>query len=253
MHTPSFQRIVKILQMFGESRTQLAQKLGIPQNTFNRYFCEEHEEKLAQYLWEISELYPQVCREWLFFGEGEMLKDRSGNPDAAPAADARMALLQQRLEDMERKLGVLCAAEAARPVIPLVGFAQCGVVGWNGTMSLPIAADLPVLTPEMLAVVASGDSMVPAGISNGHVCYCDPSKPPLPGEAVYVERSDGLTALKIFIGKSRVGESEAGTDQTVFQGWLPTSSEGVQKPFTLVVEDALIKKIAPVILVRRRL
>lgn len=249
MATLPYQRVIELLQEFGESRTQLAQKLSIPQNTFNRYFCDQHGDKIAAHLWKVAELYPQVSREWLFFGEGAMLKK---NADALPAADRDIREIRQRLAAIEKQLAAMSAVPVPRPAIPLVGFARCGVVGWNGTMPLPMAAELPELTPGMIAVAASGDSMRPAGISNGQICYCDPSKTPLPGEAVYVERKDGLTALKVFLSKTRVDDAEPPIEQTVFQGWLP-AAEGEQKPYSLAVDDELIRLIAPVVLIRRRL
>lgn len=69
-----FERIECLLSEKGMSRKQLAVALDVPQNTFNRYFCQEQQDKLVPYLWKIFDLYSDVSREWLFFGEGEMLK-----------------------------------------------------------------------------------------------------------------------------------------------------------------------------------
>ncbi len=174
---------------------------------------------------------------------------------AAEEASARQEeIVQQRLDEVEKRLDAFTASPPSRAAVPLVGFARCGVVGWHGTMPLPVAVELPELTPGMIAVVAGGDSMRPAGISNGQVCYCDPDRIPLHGEAVYVERRDGLTALKVFMGRNCV-DNEGGEpiSQTVFQGWLPAEDGELQKPYSLAVDDELIRIIAPVILVRRRL
>jgi len=250
MPTFPYRRVDEFLRFFGESRTHLARKLGIPQNTFNRYFCEEHSSKLCAHLWKIAELYPQLCKEWLFFGEGEMLAAAREGASVRQESEA----VQQRLDDVERKLDAFVASSPSCAAVPLVGFARCGVVGWHGTMHLPVAVELPKLTPGMIAVVAGGDSMCPAGISNGQVCYCDPDRIPLQGEAVYVERRDGLTALKIFMGKNCMNDAgKEPISQTIFQGWLPAEDGELQKPYSLAVDDELIRLIAPVILVRRRL
>ncbi len=136
--------------------------------------------------------------------------------------------------------------DAPRPM-PLMGLASCGVRGLEQIMPFAVAASPLVLGPRAFAVIASGESMAPAGIASGHVCYCDPDQPPAPEEAVFLRRKDNLGALKCYIG---AGE-RAGFQS--FRGWLPPDDNGRRKEFILDVEETLIDAIAPVIFVRRRL
>lgn len=66
-----FERIDFILQKKKSSRKELAEVLGVAQPTFNRYFSVNHQGKLAAYLWQIAKLWPDVSRNFLFFGEGD--------------------------------------------------------------------------------------------------------------------------------------------------------------------------------------
>lgn len=70
-----FQRIDYVLKERGLSRKALASLLGIPQSTFTMYFSESRQEKIKPWLWHIAELWPDVSRNWLFFGEGEMTEE----------------------------------------------------------------------------------------------------------------------------------------------------------------------------------
>ncbi len=73
-----FERVDLVLQKKKSSRKELAQALGIAQPTFNRYFSFEHQGKLASLLWRISELWPDVPKNFLFFGveEGDICPER---------------------------------------------------------------------------------------------------------------------------------------------------------------------------------
>ena len=136
--------------------------------------------------------------------------------------------------------------------VPLVGFASCGIGGWLGTMTIPVPVEPPSWHEGMVAVMASGESMLPAGIGHGHVCYCDTYKKACRGEAVFVRQKDGRGTLKLFLGKSAKGRSRR--DFFDFRGWLDKKPEReTQKPFTLSVPVDYVENIAPVIYVRRRL
>lgn len=156
---------------------------------------------------------------WLVTGEG----DPEGE-DAPPVAKLR----------------------AASPV-PVIGLAACGLDGIEQIMPHAVTASLPSLGPRAVAVVASGESMAPAGIASGHVCFCDPDQDPLPGEAVFFRRRDDKGALKLFLG---AGKREG---YTTFKGWLPADDKGRRREVVIDVLDEQIDYIAPVIMVRRRL
>lgn len=210
-----FQRIVKICKHFNVSQHELGEQLGLNGRTFLGYLNGKREHNLWVHLTQILALYPSISRSWLYFGEGEML-------GTDPATHKT-------------------------PPVPLVGLASCGVHGLEQIMPFAVTVSPIALSNKSVAVVASGESMVPAGIASGHVCYCDPEQEPLAGEAVFLRRKDGLGALKLFLGR---GEREG---SLLFKGWLPPDDKGNRKEFLIDVEKVSIDSIAPVIFVRRRL
>lgn len=95
-----FERVELILSLKKMARYALAEKLGIKQNTFTRYFCPEHQGKIAPHLWEILNIFPDVNRDWLFFEEGEPFSEtKADEGDLA----TKIAQLQGEL-DAERVL-----------------------------------------------------------------------------------------------------------------------------------------------------
>ncbi|MGD9661782.1 MAG: hypothetical protein AB7U63_10945 [Porticoccaceae bacterium] len=69
-----FQRVRQLSTEVAKSQTKLAQKLDLSQPTFNGYLNETRQNNLWPLLPKILELFPQVRREWLYFGEEPMLK-----------------------------------------------------------------------------------------------------------------------------------------------------------------------------------
>jgi len=68
-----FERIKVISEGVAQSQTALGKALGLSQSKFQGYLNAVSEKNLWQYLPKILELHPQVSRDWLYFGEGEML------------------------------------------------------------------------------------------------------------------------------------------------------------------------------------
>jgi hypothetical protein len=86
-----FQRVKRIALELAGSETKLAEKISLPQRKFNGYLNPISEKNLWQYLHLILEAYPEVRREWLYFGEGEMLAGSAERVVAAmPTAAARL-------------------------------------------------------------------------------------------------------------------------------------------------------------------
>lgn len=86
------------------SQTDLAKKLGLTQPTFNGYLNEKRQDNLWPLLPQILELYPQLNRDWLYFGEGEMYGEHGGHPPAqVEEMGRRIAALEQELAE-ERRL-----------------------------------------------------------------------------------------------------------------------------------------------------
>lgn len=130
--------------------------------------------------------------------------------------------------------------------IPVLGFAECGMKGWYNEVALKVSAyRIPELGSETFAVIAVGDSMRPAGIEQGFLCYCDPQNKPAHLDAVYLRRKDGSSSLKIY------GGEEEGWLK--LQGWLKPDASGVQAPYIDNLKRDLITQIAPVVYIKRKL
>lgn len=80
-----FQRVREIIRRFSLSQANFSAQLGLQLTTFNGYLNEKRENNLWPYLGKILEIYPEISREWLYFGEGEMLR---GKPAEVPSSQA---------------------------------------------------------------------------------------------------------------------------------------------------------------------
>ncbi len=214
-----FERVKLVAADCVGSQKKLGEQIGMSGRTFEGYFTESRQNNLWPLLPRILDLYPQVSREWLYFNEGEPFANTPPKPQSPQAT-------------------------------PLLGFASCDIMGWHGTMSIPVTVSVPSWHDGMVAVMASGDSMLPAGIGNGHVCYCDTSLQPAEGDAVFVEQREGISTIKLFCGR----EERQGAEYIKLRGWLDKKGEGiVQKDFFLSVLASHVVRVAPVVYVRRRL
>lgn len=234
-----YQRIIKIIEIFADnSQTRLAKRLSVPQSTFHDYLNPVGQSKIRKSLLDaLHAAYPQVSRDWLYFGEGDMLATPSVPQSPAP--------------DAPQSSGVPYYAAPApeSSPIPLIGLASCGVEGWSGKMCLTVVAKPPTIGPGMIAVMAYGESMLPEGIGHGMTVYCDLHSPPVAGEPVYVEHKDGLATMKRYLGR---GE-EGGKPCIRLQGWYDKAGDAPQKPYQLWVHEGDVTCLAPVEFIRRRI
>ena len=93
-----FERVKKIAKNFAGSDTALAKKLGYKQQTFFGYLNEKRQDNLWPILPHILELFPELNRDWLYFGEGAMLASD------APAEAATVSDCQRRIAELEAEL-----------------------------------------------------------------------------------------------------------------------------------------------------
>jgi transcriptional regulator with XRE-family HTH domain len=130
--------------------------------------------------------------------------------------------------------------------VPVIGLAECGLRGWYQRDLLAVTASRPgdFVDPEGFVVMAIGQSMVPAGIVQGQLCFCSPRTAASAGDAVYVERADGAATIKLYRGTER--------EWLVLEGWLDPV-DGRRDPYTDRLLLATVKRIAPVIYVKRKL
>ncbi|MFV0347692.1 MAG: S24 family peptidase [Halodesulfovibrio sp.] len=168
-----------------------------------------------------------ISPDWLLLGIGEPFEDRAESESIPP---------------------VVPALPVPPEAMQVTGLAQCGVEGWECTRRMAVTTErLPGLGPDAVAVLPVGDSMLPEGIREGFVCYCDPSREPEAGDAVYVEQADGSATIKLWHGSAeRKGFVR-------LQGWLPRRNGGIQQPFDLEIAQEHIKRVAPVVYVKRRM
>lgn len=209
--------------------------------------------------------------DWLIYGEGP--KTRTEKGIAAPPDNKNTQKQLEKLQaeirglntenknllrDINELTGKLYekAIDPERDfVIPVVGLAECGMKGWNiqSITSLHTAAPVDIATADGgFAVVAIGDSMIPAGVEPGFICFCNPEIAPAAGDMVFVEREKSFATVKIYAGETR----RKNTEFVALQDWLPINKKNPdepQKPFTLEIEKSQVKRIATVVYVKRRL
>ena len=242
-----YERVKLISDLDKKRGLSLAESIDLNPYTFRGYLKESRQHKLNPLLDKILIVHPEISRDWLFFDEGDMYS--SGKAMLPPASHNSLDIdeVKKRLASLEHMMvGGTSPTSSLRP-IPLIGFAACGTEGWGGTMTYEVPITPPHPRPDMIAIVASGDSMLPEGIGNGHICFCDPHAPPMPGECVYIEQTDGKAALKRFLGECHIKGSGAGIELRYWR-----RKDGKLIEHNLQLANFFLKTIAPVIYVQRR-
>jgi hypothetical protein len=95
-----YERVDEIIRRTAKSRSNLAKQLKIRQTTFNSWFSRERQNYFFPSLLAILELYPHVSRDWLFFGEGEMLKSDDKKPMISPGREKELLLKIEQLSTL---------------------------------------------------------------------------------------------------------------------------------------------------------
>jgi hypothetical protein len=222
-----FKRLIDVYA--GGNVSNFSRLTGFNRQSLQRYLAGRNEKLIKKNLPLILRNLPEVNEEWVLRGEGKMRTEATAQVPVSVA-------------------GTPAVPVAVTPAVPILGLADCGMEGIEQIQHWVTTASPITLGPRAIAVLASGESMVPAGIISGNLCYCDPDQIPLMGEAVFLRQKDSKGALKLFLGP---GEREG---FTAFRGWHPAASpDGPQQDFILQVNNVLIDYIAPVIAVRRRL
>ena len=91
------------------SLTQLAKSLGIAQQTLNQWLKPGSQKNIYEHLPRLLELFPDLSRDWIWFGEGDMLgAPARGNRDELAAENtnlkAQLAKAQAKVERLEQQL-----------------------------------------------------------------------------------------------------------------------------------------------------
>lgn len=96
-----FQRLLQLVELLAEnSQSRFAKSVGLSQQTFNNYLNSEGQQKIRKTLLDtILSVYPQINRNWLYFGEGEMFTSENSGAQINTPAD-----LQRRIAELETEL-----------------------------------------------------------------------------------------------------------------------------------------------------
>lgn len=100
-----YQRVREVAEKVAGSQADLARALDVHIRTFSNYLKEERQDNLWPWLGKICELYPQIRREWLWWGEGDMLQSApQASTQAPPPPDltAELERLRKELEESNR-------------------------------------------------------------------------------------------------------------------------------------------------------
>lgn len=79
-----FERVKAVASATAGSQAALGEALGLSGRTFQGYLCESRQNNLWSLLPQILTLYPQIRRDWLYFGEGEMTGKAGADAVAVP-------------------------------------------------------------------------------------------------------------------------------------------------------------------------
>lgn len=99
-----FQRVRILAKNKAGSVKALAEKLGKGQSRFNAYLNEQRQNNLWPLLPSILELYPDVSRDWLYFGEGEMIAAANPTPEQFSELQHENQQLRDELEALKKEL-----------------------------------------------------------------------------------------------------------------------------------------------------
>jgi len=99
-----YERVDEVIKKAARSRAHLAKQLNIKQTTFNSWFAPDRQNHLWPALFKILDLYPHISRDWLFFGEGEMLKSETGGALVSPSREKELLVKIEQLSGLLLKL-----------------------------------------------------------------------------------------------------------------------------------------------------
>jgi hypothetical protein len=99
-----YERVDAVIRRMTKSRANLAKQLNIRQTTFNNWFSPDRQHNLWPVLFKIHGLYPHISRDWLFFGEGEMVKSELEGPPVSSNRERELLLKIEQLSGLLIKM-----------------------------------------------------------------------------------------------------------------------------------------------------
>ena len=95
-----FQRVKEVASVLAGSQTILGERLGFSSpRTFQAYLTEARQDNLWPLLPKILEIFPELNRDWLYFGEGAMFT-RNNVPEGPTSPHD----CQRRIAELEAEL-----------------------------------------------------------------------------------------------------------------------------------------------------
>ena len=98
-----YQRVQFIAEKLSGSQANLARHLNVHERTFQNYLNEKREDNLWPLLGPIWRLYPQVRREWLWWGEGEAFEEQPAG-HAVPSGIDELVTLRAEAKELKAEL-----------------------------------------------------------------------------------------------------------------------------------------------------
>ena len=128
--------------------------------------------------------------------------------------------------------------------LPVLGFAETKEPGWYSAQPSRLQTSLDLPDPKAFAAIVQGEELVPQGIHPGFLCICSPTAKAVKGDIVHLRRHDGLCALRLYQGEEK--------GWLVLQAYTDADKKGQQRLYEDKVKRSIIKEIAPVVFVKRK-
>lgn len=220
------------------SDSELARKLGVSQQAI---YNARNTNKLPDAWIRKSANNFNLSTDWLYFGVGEVQR-ASGNfsnkkIEHAPPNSAQLPAQIVEQNPWER---------TPYQDVPVLALANCGTTNWYAPDIMALRVRLPIdypYTPNLFAVLAMGSSMVPEGIRQGFIVFCDPNVKPEPSDVVYIEKKDETASIKKFLKQD---------GKIHLQGWKPPDANGNQAPYFEELNNDDVKRIVCIVVVKRK-
>lgn len=90
-------RIEELLKIKQLRKADLARKLNVSYGTLYSHF---NDTDLARYIYDIANIFPDISKDWLFFGRGEIFEDEKNNKFIAQ----ELNLVKEQLENEKKQL-----------------------------------------------------------------------------------------------------------------------------------------------------
>lgn len=99
-------KINKILKFSGLNKKEFAEKIGVSQVGLNNYINNDRI-PTTEVILKIKQSFNEISLDWLFTGEGTMLKNEEKKEISVPATGQNVGLLEVKLANAEEKIQLL--------------------------------------------------------------------------------------------------------------------------------------------------